>query len=199
LYLPGFPRTAISLTLAGDRRLFDKSELESLPPRNRNEFFAEVGSNNDREVGAAVEAHRDFALADAEGRVASLVGSVVSRGVVSLAAMMAAFSGMGRADQRGTAGTADEEIIAHLVPVSYSGSLDSPFVVLFEQDVTDEANHDAVVGKMPTTSVRHLISPLRRSIGLVLTHKKYKRDRGTVVTGAKGFVFLSGNTRTTDD
>ena len=42
-------------------------------------------------------------------------------------------------------------------------------------------------------------APLRCSIGLVLTHKKYKGDRGTVVTGAKGFVVLSGNTRTTDD
>jgi hypothetical protein len=57
---------AISLTLAGGRRLFDKSELESLPPRNRNRFVAEVGSKNDREVGAAVEANRDFALADAD-------------------------------------------------------------------------------------------------------------------------------------
>src|SRR5690242_3256494 len=37
------------------------------------------------------------------------------------------------------------------------------------------------------------------------THKKFKGDRlmpwgkGTVVTGAKGFVFLSGNTATSDD
>jgi len=37
------------------------------------------------------------------------------------------------------------------------------------------------------------------------THKKWKGDRlmpwgkGTVVTGAKGFVFLSGNTATADD
>lgn len=39
----------------------------------------------------------------------------------------------------------------------------------------------------------------------LVTHKKFKGDRlmpwgkGTVVTGAKGFVFLSGNTTTTND
>ncbi|MGB9353125.1 MAG: RidA family protein [Pseudolabrys sp.] len=39
----------------------------------------------------------------------------------------------------------------------------------------------------------------------LVTHKKFKRDRlmpwgrGTVVTGAKGFVFLAGNTGTADD
>lgn len=39
----------------------------------------------------------------------------------------------------------------------------------------------------------------------LVTHKKFKGDRlmqwgkGTVVTGAKGFVFLSGNTATTND
>jgi len=39
----------------------------------------------------------------------------------------------------------------------------------------------------------------------LVTHKKFKGDRlmpwgkGTVVTGARGFVFLSGNTATTDD
>ena len=39
----------------------------------------------------------------------------------------------------------------------------------------------------------------------LVTHKKFKGDhlmpwgKGTVVTGAKGFVFLSGNTATTDD
>ena len=39
----------------------------------------------------------------------------------------------------------------------------------------------------------------------LVTHKKLKRDRlmpwgkGTVVTGAKGFVFLAGNTATADD
>jgi enamine deaminase RidA (YjgF/YER057c/UK114 family) len=39
----------------------------------------------------------------------------------------------------------------------------------------------------------------------LVTHKKFKGGRqmpwgkGTVVTGAKGFVFLSGNTATTDD
>ena len=39
----------------------------------------------------------------------------------------------------------------------------------------------------------------------LVTHKKFKGDRlmpwgkGTVVSGAKGFVFLSGNTATTDD
>jgi hypothetical protein len=49
-----------------------------------------------------------------------------------------------------------------------AGSLYSPFVVLFEQDGADEADDGVVVGKDPTTSVRRLISPLRRSIGLVL-------------------------------
>ena len=39
----------------------------------------------------------------------------------------------------------------------------------------------------------------------LVTHKKFKSDRlmpwgkGTVVTGAKGFVFLAGNTATADD
>jgi hypothetical protein len=39
----------------------------------------------------------------------------------------------------------------------------------------------------------------------LVTHRKFKGDRmmpwgkGTVVTGAAGFVFLSGNTATTDD
>lgn len=39
----------------------------------------------------------------------------------------------------------------------------------------------------------------------LITHRKFKGDRlmpwgkGTVVSGAKGFVFLSGNTATTDD
>src|SRR4029453_15416926 len=53
---------AISLTLAGGRRLFDKSELESLPPRNRNRFVAEVGSKNDRGGGGAGEGNRDLAV-----------------------------------------------------------------------------------------------------------------------------------------
>jgi hypothetical protein len=56
----------ISLTLAGGGRLLDKSDLGPFPPRNRNRFIEEIGSKNDREVGAAVEANRDFALADAD-------------------------------------------------------------------------------------------------------------------------------------
>ena len=39
----------------------------------------------------------------------------------------------------------------------------------------------------------------------LVTHRKFKGDhlmpwgKGTVVTGAKGYIFLSGNTATTDD
>ena len=58
--------------------------------------------------------------------------------------------------------------------------LDGPLVVLFEQDGADRADdcvratidppdrslHALTVGKIPTTSVRRLISPLGRSIGL---------------------------------
>jgi hypothetical protein len=48
-----------------------------------------------------------------------------------------------------------------------AGALHRPFVILFEQDGADETDDSVLVGKMPTTSVRRLISPLRRSIGLV--------------------------------
>jgi hypothetical protein len=40
-----------------------------------------------------------------------------------------------------------------------------PFVVLLEEDCADEPGHRGFVGKIPTTSVRRLISPLRRSSG----------------------------------
>jgi hypothetical protein len=47
-----------------------------------------------------------------------------------------------------------------------AGALDGPLVVLLEQDGADQANDGIFVGKMPTTSVRRLISPLSRSTGL---------------------------------
>jgi hypothetical protein len=59
-------------------------------------------------------------------------------------------------------------------PRHVARALDSPFVVLFEQDGSDEPDDGAFVWDRsaksggPTTSVRRLISPLRRSSGLVL-------------------------------
>jgi hypothetical protein len=41
-----------------------------------------------------------------------------------------------------------------------------PFVVLFGQHRADEPDQGVRSGKMPTTSVRRRISPLRRSWGL---------------------------------
>jgi hypothetical protein len=48
-----------------------------------------------------------------------------------------------------------------MIPAHVTSALDRPFVVLFEQQRPDQTR-DGVV-KMPTTSVRRLISPLRRS------------------------------------
>jgi len=48
-----------------------------------------------------------------------------------------------------------------------SAALNRPFVILFEQQSADEAGDGALVGEVPTTSVRRLISPLRRSSGLM--------------------------------
>src|SRR5262245_35721245 len=45
-------------------------------------------------------------------------------------------------------------------------ALDSPLIVLFEQDQPTRRTMASSLGKMPSTSVRRLISPLRRSIGL---------------------------------
>ena len=46
-----------------------------------------------------------------------------------------------------------------------ASALDGQFVILFEQDRAEEAGMMAAsLGKMPTTSVRRLISPFRRSI-----------------------------------
>ena len=47
-------------------RLFDKFELQSLPPRNRDGLLEEIGSKNDREVCAAVEANCDFMPGDGD-------------------------------------------------------------------------------------------------------------------------------------
>src|SRR5690606_30909389 len=82
-------------------------------------------------------------------------------------------------------GQADERIIAHCgdcLKGQVSGSLDCPLIILLEQQRTDEAHdgvraaidsldrllHALTIGKMPTTSVRRLISPFSRSIGFVL-------------------------------
>jgi len=48
-----------------------------------------------------------------------------------------------------------------MIPAHVTSALDRPFVVLFEQQRPDQTR-DGVV-KLPTTSVRRLISPLRRS------------------------------------
>jgi hypothetical protein len=48
-----------------------------------------------------------------------------------------------------------------------ASALDGPFIVLFEEDAPTRRMMASSLGKMPTTSVRRLISPLRRSIGLV--------------------------------
>jgi hypothetical protein len=48
-----------------------------------------------------------------------------------------------------------------------AGALDGPFVVLFDEDRADDALMAASLGKMPTTFVRRLISPLTRSISFV--------------------------------
>ncbi len=53
-------------------------------------------------------------------------------------------------------------------PGSCSVRVDCPFVVLFEQDGADQTDDRASLGKMPTTSVRRLISPFSRSSGFVL-------------------------------
>jgi hypothetical protein len=45
-------------------------------------------------------------------------------------------------------------------------ALNGPFVVLFEEDRTDQRCDLVSLGKMPTTSVLRLISPLTRSSGL---------------------------------
>jgi hypothetical protein len=88
----------------------------------------------------------------------------------------------------GRGGQLDERIVAQRCDGfqgHVAGALDGPLVVLFEEDGTDEANDGLVVGedaddlgaaldltvdaldRAPTTSVRRLISPLTRSIGLV--------------------------------
>jgi len=48
-----------------------------------------------------------------------------------------------------------------------AGTLHGPFVVLLQEDGTNERMMTSSLGKMPTTSVRRLISPFTRSIGLV--------------------------------
>jgi hypothetical protein len=48
-----------------------------------------------------------------------------------------------------------------------AAALDGPFIVLFEQQGADQAGDGVLVGEDATTSVRRLISPLRRSSGLM--------------------------------
>jgi hypothetical protein len=64
----------------------------------------------------------------------------------------------------------DEEIIAqggHGFRGHVAGALDGPFVLVFEEDGADQADDGPSLGKMLTTSVRRLISPLSRSRRLV--------------------------------
>jgi hypothetical protein len=45
-----------------------------------------------------------------------------------------------------------------------TGALDGPLIVLLEQDAPTSQTMASSLGKIPMTSVRRLISPLRRSI-----------------------------------
>ena len=54
-----------------------------------------------------------------------------------------------------------ERLQAHVAPA------DRPFVVLLQQQGADQADDRGLVGKMPSTLVRRLISPFSRSKGLV--------------------------------
>jgi hypothetical protein len=49
-----------------------------------------------------------------------------------------------------------------------AGALHGPLIILFEQQRPDKSDDGSLIGKIPTTSLRRLISPLRRSSGLVL-------------------------------
>ena len=67
-------------------------------------------------------------------------------------------------------GQSDDGVIAqggHGFQGHVAGALDGPFVILLEQDCADEPDDGPSLGKMPTTSVRRLISPLSRSRPLV--------------------------------
>jgi hypothetical protein len=46
-------------------------------------------------------------------------------------------------------------------------ALHRPYIVLFEQERTDRPRDDGLFGKIPTTPVRRLISPQKRSSGLM--------------------------------
>jgi hypothetical protein len=87
-------------------------------------------------------------------------------------AMTPGCSGVGRL-RTGSArhgGQADEGIIAQRgdgFQCHISGALHSPFVVLFEQQRTDEADDGLVIGEDADESVLRLIPPLMRSIGLI--------------------------------
>ncbi len=65
---------------------------------------------------------------------------------------------------------ADERIIAHRgdgLKCHVAGSLDSPLVVLFEEQCTDQSNDGIVVGEDADDLGAPLDPPLRRSIGFV--------------------------------
>ena len=75
------------------------------------------------------------------------------------------FSGEGRVGQMAMAATRrwDHRSGRDGFQRHVAGALDGPFVVLLEQDCADEPDDGRSLGKMPTTSVRRLISPLSRS------------------------------------
>jgi hypothetical protein len=81
-----------------------------------------------------------------------------------------AFTGIGRGRSADDRREADGGIIAQRrdgFQGHVAAALECPFVVLLEQDRADEVYDGVLVGKMPTTSVRRLISPLTRSSALV--------------------------------
>lgn len=78
--------------------------------------------------------------------------------------MITAISELGRIWSGGPGGQGDERIIAKRCGAfqrHVEGALEGPLVELLEQDGTDEGSERGWLGKMPTTSVRRLIAPLR--------------------------------------
>ena len=67
-------------------------------------------------------------------------------------------------------GQADDGIIAQGsdgFQAHVAGALDGPFIVLLEEQGANQAGDRGLVGEDADTSLRRLISPLRRSSGLV--------------------------------
>src|SRR5207245_8179906 len=70
----------------------------------------------------------------------------------------------------GHGGQLDEGIVAQWsdgFQGHVAGPLDGPFIVLSNRMAPTSRIRASSLGKMPTTSVRRLISPFRRSIGFV--------------------------------